>query len=230
MISFSSNVSVTVELDYLNATGPAPQHAWSSPPTPKNLGYVIMTIDADWLQGQSMNNLTLTLISLDPTINQPAAKAPGPIISIINKPPTHYAPPPNTLINKLGLEVGIPVGLGAMVFIICALWWGMRKTRIQLGSVMSYKKGYGIGKSRRQRLGKNRSLQLQETAFRPPSPDFRDEPTHVMDPAQSSASHNRNESLGSLVSSQGGETPDEEQNRHQGNAFREEMARQQTRR
>ena len=200
---------------------PGPHHK-----PPKNLGYVIMTIDANWLQGQNMNNLTLTLVSLNPTSNQPAAKAPRPIISIINQPSTHYAPPRNTSINKLGLNVGIPVGLGAMVFIICGLWCGMRKTRTQLGSAMSRRKGYGIGKSRRRRLGKEGSIQLQETGLRLPSPEFRDEPTHMTDLPQRFISHDRDESLGKLVSSQLGELSGEDL-RPQGNALMEEIARQQ---
>jgi hypothetical protein len=211
-------------LNYINATGPAAQNAWISPPTPKNLGFVIMTMDGDWLQGQSSNNLSLSLTALNPSVDQPAAIEPGPIIMLTNQPAQHYPPPPHTTINKLGLEVGIPVGLAAFFFILCGLWFGMRKTRrIELGNVMGRRKGYGVGKSRRQRVGK-RGIQLQETELRSGSPDFRDDPVEDREAPPRLPSHARDVSLGSLVSSPAQSISD--QRRGGGNVFREEISRQ----
>jgi len=224
-MEFSQNETIRIELDYINATGAAPQHAWSSPPTAKNLGYVIMTMDAAWLQGQSFNNLSLTLVALDTSVNQAARIIPGPYISLINQPAEHYPPPPHAELNKLGLEVGIPVGVGAFLFIVCGLWFGMRKTRrIELGNIMSRRKGYGVGKSRRQRMGKQADIQLRESALRPTSPEFRDEPLQGAEAPQRFAGHAREESLGSLVSSAAGDSF----SRPQGNVFREELERQRT--
>ena len=212
-------------MDYINATGAEPQSAWSSKSIPKDWGYDIMTMDPAWLQGQSSNNLSLTLVAFDPTANQAATKIPGPIIGLINQPAQHYPPPPHAELNKLGLEVGIPVGIGAFLFIICGLWFGMRKTRrIELGNIMSRRKGYGVGKSRRQRLGKQADIQLRESALRPASPEFRDDPLQGAAAPQRSAGHAREESLGSLVSSVAGDSF----SRPQGNVFREELERQRT--
>jgi hypothetical protein len=182
-----------------------------------------MTLDAAWLQGQSFNNLSLTLVSFDPTVNKPATKWPGPIIGLMNQPVQHYQPSPHPELNKLGLEVGIPVGLGAFLLIIGGLWFGMRKTRrIELGNVMGRRKGYGVGKSRRQRLGKQADIQLREAALRPESPGFRDEPLQGAEVPERFAGHAREESLGSLVSSTAGDSF----SRPQGNVFREELERQ----
>ena len=164
------------------------------------------------------------MVALDSAVNKPADKIRGPIIGLINQPVEHPPPPPHAELNKLGLQVGIPVGIGAFLLIVCGLWFGMRKARrIDLGNVVSRRKGYGVGKSRRQRLGKQGSIQLRESALRPASPEFRDEPQGVELP-QRFGGHVREESLGSLVSS----APGDSFSRPQGNVFREEMERQRT--
>lgn len=117
-----------------------------------------MTMEKDWLQGKSGNNLTLYLVMDDPTSGDPAVPQKGPTISLAPKPTDHYKPPPHTKATTLGLAVGLPVGLGVVFIILIGLCVGMRKRRqIGLGSVMGRnKKGYGSGKSRGERLGRSR--------------------------------------------------------------------------
>ena len=89
----------------------------------------------------------------------------------------------------------------------------MRKTRrIGLGSVMGRKRrGYGVGKSRAQRLGgKKGHIGLGEDEVFPSEPVFRDDPQE------------RNVELGRYQDS-----TREDRSRNAGNVFREEVERQQ---
>jgi len=223
------NSTITIELDYANATGGGAV-ATSLPKTLNNYGYVTITMDSAWLQGLNRKNLTLFIIQLDPTPDHRASTMTGPTISLINKPVTHYpAPPPTSKPNKLGLEVGLPVGLGFVIFVLFGLFLGMRKHRkIGLGSVMGSRKGYGVGKSRRQRVGKNGAIRLgeREVGVRAPAETgFKDETTRGVELQQ--RQHAREESLDDLVSSPTREHFGDDP-RKQGNAFRDEVSRQKT--
>lgn len=182
VVEFTPNSTVTIILDYVdvNGTGPKAQHAWESKSISKNVGYITLQIDGDWLQGNSRNNLSLTMQSFDATADKPARLLKGPIIFLTNQPVEHYPPPPHNSIDKLGLEIGIPVGFFFCVLVVCGLWCGMRKhRRIGLGNVMGRKKGYGVGKSRRQRMGlKRAAFQVHDSEdVLPGSPVFRDDLT-----------------------------------------------------
>ncbi|KAI9871018.1 MAG: hypothetical protein M1830_003526 [Pleopsidium flavum] len=225
------NSTITIELDYANANasegGPV---ATSLPKTLNNYGYVTITMNSDWLKGLSRNNLTLFIIQLDPTPDHRTSVLKGPTISLINKPVTHYPPPPPTSMpNKLGLLVGLPISLGFVMFVLFGLFLGMRKHRkIGLGSVMGSRKGYGVGKSRRQRVGKNGAIRLgeREVGVRAPvETGFRDEPTRGVELQQ--RQHAREENLDDLVSSPTREHFGDDP-RMQGNAFRDEITRQKT--
>jgi len=198
--------------------------AWSSPRTLNNYGYVTMTMDSAWLQGQPRNNLTLNIIQLDPTPDHRASSRIGPIVSLINKPVQHYPPsPPTKPPGKLGLLVGLPVAFGFFLFVLLGLLFGMRKHRkIGLGSVMGSRKGYGVGKSRRQRVGNKGAIRLGEREAGAPDTEFRDEPTRGVELQQ--RQHAREESLDDLVSSPTEQTD----HRRHGNAFRDEISRQRT--
>jgi hypothetical protein len=133
----------------------------------------------------------------------------------MNEPLQHYEPPePTKAPNKGGLYIGLPVALGFVVFILVGLFFGMKKHRtIGLGNIMGRRnKGYGVGKSRRQRmgLGKKGAIRLEDRE-RQSGPQFRD-----------AQGHNRDVSLGSLVGD------DEIRPAPRGNEFREEMQRQKT--
>lgn len=223
------NSTIIIELDYVNASGGGAV-AWSSPKTLNNYGFVTISMDSAWLQDSRRNNLTIYIIQLDPTPDRRASTMTGPTISLINKPVTHYPPPPPTgMPNKLGLMVGLPVSLGFVLLVIFGLFFGMRKHRkIGLGSIMGSRKGYGVGKSRRQRVGKKGAIRLaeRETGRNDPAETgFSDEPTRGVELQQ--RQHTREENLDDLVSSPTREGFGDDP-RLQGNAFRDEISRQRT--
>ena len=77
-------------------------------------------MDKAWLQDTSQNNLTLTNLFLAPNTNAKLGVTTGPVISLIDRPVTHYPAPPTTKArDRLGSLVGIPVGLG---FFVVVLW------------------------------------------------------------------------------------------------------------
>ena len=207
---FPINSTVTVKLQYANDSQ---QEAWSSSALDVSWGVATVTMDAAWLQGYSQYNLTFVALDFEPGMpNKVATPYAGPLITLTRAPPNHYKPPSHTKVNKDGLVIGLPVGLGMCTLVVVGLFFGMRKHRtIGLGNIMGRrgKAGYGVAKSRRQRLGlsKKGAIRLQD----------RDERAPTMPPPVPGA-HARGDSLGSLVSD--GKPP-------RGNQFRDEIARQQ---
>ena len=168
------------------------------------------------------------MVQYDPFLKKEADRSAGPIITLTNAPAVHYPPPPPSNPNKLGIFIGIPVGLGFVALILCGLCIGMRKHRkIDIKGLAGRKKGYGVGKSRRQRMGKGGGIRLQEREVNPPRGSiFRDDPVAAEESERRFQAHTRDESLGSLVNSPARENF--EQGRDGQNAFRQEIARQQT--
>lgn len=164
--------------------------------------------------GYDMYNLTFHAINFegdDPT--KKATTYDGPMFTIKNEPPRHYPPPPvNKLPNKEGLMIGLPVGLGFVLLVVVGLLFGMRKHRtIGLGNIMGRRnRGYGVGKSRRQRLGLGKKGAIRLEAQQPGA-QYSTVPAHT-----------RGESLGSLMSD------DEIRPAPGGNQFRDEIRRQKT--
>ncbi len=186
-------------------------------------------MDKAWLKDTRRNNLTLYIIGLDAKDSSRATTIKGPTISLTNKPVEHLKPPPHTKMpNKLGLALGLPLSLGFVVLVVCGLYFGMRKTRrIGIGSVMGRKKGYGEGKSRRQRMRKGKKGGLRLDDNEPEAPDYRDEPTQGVELQTRDPQQTKEENLSDLVSSPtkgtfGDDPP------LQRNAFREELSRQKT--
>jgi hypothetical protein len=166
------------------------------------------------LEGYSWNNLTFELHALDPASGKPEQVISGPTITVTTAPPVHYSAVPTPFPNRIGLELGIPLGVGFLLLVLFGLWVGMRNhRRIDVGglsSLMKRKRGYGVGKSRRQRLGKKGGIALADTHQ---GPTFRDDPSDDVELQQ------------------GVHSPQEDRWNYQqenGNAFREEVRRQQT--
>ena len=172
-----------------------------------------MPVDEAWLDGGKQISAAVLLTANNIMEDKAANTTRGPIINIVPVPPTPPLPaPPPTSINTLGLAVGLPVAFAAIVFIIAVLYFGMRKTRrIGLGSVMGRRKGYGVKKSRTQRMGRKGPVGLSEQEIYSSDPGFRDDP--VDDDVE--LSHGRYE-----------DSTREDRSRSAGNVFREELARQ----
>jgi hypothetical protein len=163
---FDSNETVTLIVNYLNATGSNAQVAFSSPQIPKNLGYYVLPIDGAWLQGGSRNEVVLELVVYNPSVDAPATTYSGPYIYIVT--PSASSMPANTgaPMNDLGLKVGIPVAIVTFLAILgCVYYFNRRKRGIDVGglrALMGRKRGYGVRKSRRQRMGSKSDAFTQE--------------------------------------------------------------------
>ncbi|KAI9892704.1 MAG: hypothetical protein M1814_001124 [Vezdaea aestivalis] len=208
---FKINTTLEVLVDYTNPQGGG-LNVYTSPETPNAYGFVTVSMDNRWLNDNSENNLTFSIIQLDKTPSKKPNYYQGPTVRLIQKPAKHYAPSPETpKPDRKSLAIGLPVALGGALFIVLGVcFWNRKHRQIGIGNIMGRRAGYGVGKSRRQRIGKAGAIRLTET----PSKDvFRDEPPRP--------GHARDTSLGSLVS----EGADE---RTQSNAFRSEVQRQRT--
>lgn len=177
---------------------------------------------------ESYSNATLTfgLVSYTPISDHTARPFIGPTVFLSKKPATHYSPPPNNkLPDNISLLIGLPLGLGALFFVMLGLFFGMRKHRHiamkDIKAALSKKKGYGASKSKRQRLGlKKGAIRLEEReVITPNRREYSDDEVRSVPPRINVNGHRREESLGSLVSDSEGPG---------NNAFREEIRKQQT--
>ncbi|KAJ4297931.1 hypothetical protein N0V90_005830 [Kalmusia sp. IMI 367209] len=212
---FFDDVNSTVQIKIQWANDSAVE-AWSSDNIQNGWGNLAVKMDKELLQGYSMYNLTFRILNFkgsDP--NAQAQAFDGPMFTLQNEPPRHLPPGSKNSINKEGLLIGLPVGLGFVLVVVIGLFIGMRKQRIiGVGNIMGRRKrGYGVGKSKRQRLGlgKKGAIRLEERELQP-QPQYRDQ----------MRGHGRNDSLGSLVSD------DDIQPAPRTNQFRDEMQRQRT--
>lgn len=112
----------------------------------------------------------------------------GPLISIVPvPPPAAPAPPPPTSFNKLGLAIGLPLALAVVILVIAVGLYRMRKDRFGLGKIkLGRRKGYGVGKSRRQRMGDS-----GEHEFDAAEPIYRDNPEEFEQKYQDSTRNDR---------------------------------------
>ncbi|KAI9868182.1 MAG: hypothetical protein M1813_006927 [Trichoglossum hirsutum] len=231
---FSSNSTVSIWLNYADPKGGG-REAWHSEPRPNSYGFVSVKMDNSWRKDQPRNNLTFYLVELGSNAGHTTYFT-GPTVSLVNKPAQHYPPPPRIKPNKLGITVGLPIGLGFVLLVVCGLWAGMRKhRRIGLGNInIGRNKGYGIGKSKRQRMKRSKKagpIQLDDDITIPPrNGGFRDNPNDGVELEERTSrprGHARDDSLGSLAGSptEGAFRRDQRQG---GNVFRDEVTRQQT--
>ena len=149
----------------------------------------------------------------------------GPVFSLRNAPVTHLAPSPHTSINKLGIFIGVPVGVAVFCVIIGGLYYGMKKHRqINLKDIMARRRGYTGRKSRRQRMGRTGPIKILEREVGRSDSDYKDD----IELQQRNTTQNTDSSLGSLAESPiRGAFADSFSTRGNGNnAFRDEMERQ----
>jgi hypothetical protein len=213
---FDSNETVYVQANYVNTTRDGPQ-AYQSAPLSNAWGFVSWTISSDWLKSLSSNNVTLYITA------QGGRSVPGPTVMVTTSPtPEPYHQPPTQAPKGKDLYIALPAVAGFVILCVCGGFILNRQHRkIGLGNVMGQRQGYGVGKSRRQRLGlskKSGAIRLREQELTADG-QYRDVP--VQQEARV-AGHIRGDSdgLASLVA-----TPTEEGPRG-GNIFRDEIRRQ----
>ena len=226
--SFDKNATITIELNYLNVTDGNGYHVWSSPKTPFGYGYVVLETNKDWLQGSSRNNLSLTLVSYSAGTNSVAETYTGPIISLTNKPAAHLPASKSAPPNNLGKYIGIPFGIVFMLFAIGGLYIAARRRRLDIKGITSRRHGYGIRKSRRQRMGKKGPIRIEERQVDTDLGegfDFKDEPDMGLELQQRHAGRGEEEDLRSIANSPA-RSDFEEASQANRNVFREEIERQ----
>jgi hypothetical protein len=190
-------------------------------------------MEDSWRMGTRNATLEFVLTSYAPNSANTAQSVDGPTIYLA-KASSHYPPPPqNKLPDKVSLMIGLPIGLGALLFVLVGLYFGMRKTRkIDTSAIMERmgrNRGYAGRKSKRQRMGlKKGAIRLEERELSDPARDYRDADDIRPAPARDDFSRppviprrGTDESLGSLVSDRG-------HRGNGGNAFRNEMDKQRT--
>ncbi|KAL1864961.1 hypothetical protein Plec18167_009570 [Paecilomyces lecythidis] len=173
------NATITIELRY--CTPLEGDSAFTSDRTENSYGYIPLKMRQEWLQGKARNNLTLYIIENEPTSNQRASYRQGPRVELMHRRVEHYKPPPPTPYNKLGLILGLPISVSAVLLVVAGLYFGMRKNRrIGLGNVMGPgNHGYGIRQSKIQRLGRRRAA-VNMSEFENPE-QYRDDPEGTVD-------------------------------------------------
>ncbi|CAD6590933.1 MAG: hypothetical protein ASARMPRED_005110 [Alectoria sarmentosa] len=148
---FEDGANNTVQVYNVDATGldsPATADILASLNATNFEGSVFLNMSSVWLNGQSTANITLNLI-VDQEGSEPEVFA-GPTFTLLStsgSDSTHSSPSsaPSSS-KKLGEKVGLPIGLVFLIIaaIAAALFICFRKRR---------GKGYGTGKSLRQRVG-----------------------------------------------------------------------------
>lgn len=220
---FPLNTTVNIGFQDTNDTT---RVAWMSDPTPKQAGFVLAPVDQTWLGDWTSKNFTLVWIAYAIASSNGDPKHKAFDIMVSSKPVEHYpAPAPTPKPSTKSLLIGLPVALGGALLIVVGLYCGFREHRKLgiKGGVYGRRRGYGTGKSRRERMGlKKGAIHLEEMPTLVPQPDYRDDAITPIPPRSNPwpntpsrpQGHSRELSLGSLV---GDNEP---------NAFRREIQEQ----
>ncbi|KAJ0426437.1 hypothetical protein BJY00DRAFT_272157 [Aspergillus carlsbadensis] len=146
------NATITIELRYSDSLEGS--SAFTSEKTDNSYGYIPLHMRRDWLQGKPNNTLTLYIIELDSTLDRRASARQGPTITLRPKPVKHYKPSPPARFNKQAVYIGVPVSIAVVSIVVIALVCSMRRTREAIANIFPNprRRGYGIGRSRTQRL------------------------------------------------------------------------------
>ncbi|TPX09318.1 uncharacterized protein E0L32_009510 [Thyridium curvatum] len=251
-----TNTTVVVTGSYINdTTGAILSQAFSSDKMAAGWGFYAWSVDKAIMQGGNPTNVTLVINALSPG-SQAMNPFAGPTVRVANPEPYRQPPPKAPTGPALYIGLPTILGFVALCLIGTCIW-NRKTRRISLGNIMSRSRhGYGAGKSRAQRLGlrsnrknnnKDQSIHLMEREVGNGNgsggPRYRDEDMHAA-PAQHDdwdLPRRDSDALGSLAG-----TPTEDRHmdfrrpgagaaaaapqipaQNTGNAFRDEMNRQQ---
>lgn len=138
---------------YFNSTtGLTTSQAFSSGSLAAAWSFYAWTVDSSLLSGAGNGgvNISLTIAALVPG---QAAMTPlqGPVVRVAK--PAAYVPEKAKPPTGPALYIGLPTVLGfVVVVLIGTCWWNRNHRKIEIGNVMGRRGGYGVGKSRRQRV------------------------------------------------------------------------------
>jgi len=145
------NRTVFVQANYVDSSGGGEQ-AFQSPILQNSAGFYAWTIENAWLKGLASNNITLYLQPIDQTA---AFGSTGPILMVTTSPaPLPYQQPPTPIPKGQDLYIALPTVFGFILLcVLGGFFLNRRHRKIGLGNIMGRRNGYGVGKSRSQRLG-----------------------------------------------------------------------------
>jgi hypothetical protein len=190
------NENVLIQANYVNATGGV--QAFQSSPTTNAFGFYAWTIGKEWLRGKRSNNITLYLVPLNPTADEPTSLT-GPVLRVKNRPPTYYRQPMAQAPNGRELYIVLPTVFGFILLsLVGGFYWNRHTRKIGIGNVMGRRGGYGVGKSRTQRLGLGKK---RSAAIRLRERELKIGPHYTDSPKRRTPQHARADSdaLGSLA-------------------------------
>lgn len=216
---FNHSVNVTVEVKYADNFGDGDIVRWNDT-VPNEQGRVMIPMNPQWLTGVTCRNLTLLLvtefpggmknetagptISLVESLTPPSSPSPTPSPSASLEP---AIPAPHKSSDKVGLGVGIPLGLIFLAGLAGVLFFMRRRRRGYSGT----------------RIRGRGAVQLTGDEFRTTRSrgnSFKDEPVQGVE-LQPRNGHQRQYSIGESSIS-----PISDTGRESSNAFRDEIARQ----
>ncbi|KZL73231.1 hypothetical protein CT0861_10885 [Colletotrichum tofieldiae] len=231
-----TNVHVKIQGKDVNGTkvGDIVLNADTDKTNPAAYGYYAWNVNKNLIPS-GQENATIELL-MSYTIDNVAQKEiAGPRVLVAKRP--QYQPQPARMPKGAELYIALPTVFGVIIIaVIGGCIWNRRTRQIGIGNIMSRSRhGYGVGKSRAQRLGarvrqsvfqgrKDRGIQLRQREMSPGGGYvYRDEPLDSQQPA--SRPRRDSDALGSLAGSPTS-THFQDQSVQGGNAFREELRRQ----
>ncbi|OIW26129.1 hypothetical protein CONLIGDRAFT_684658 [Coniochaeta ligniaria NRRL 30616] len=149
----SSNTTVRITGSYFNSTtGLTTSQAFSSGSLAAAWSFYAWTVDSSLLSGSGAGgvniSLTIAALSAGATAMTPFQ---GPVVRVAK--PAGYVSEKTKAPTGPALYIGLPTVLGFVaVVLIGTCWWNRKHRKIDVGSVMGRGRGYGAGKSRRQRV------------------------------------------------------------------------------
>lgn len=155
----STNTTIKITGSYYNyTTDKTTDEAFSSGALAASWSFYAWTVNSTILAGMPKGsgvNISLAMTAVVPATAGPAAATPsfaGPLVTVAK--PAGYVPEPHKAPSGPALYIGLPTVLGFVAVVaVGTCWWNRGKRRIGLGNVMGGRRaGYGVGKSRRQRL------------------------------------------------------------------------------
>ncbi|KZF19934.1 hypothetical protein L228DRAFT_285329 [Xylona heveae TC161] len=153
---FTINSTVTIEAKPSGASEDDDKvDTWSSKPSLNIFGHVSLTMTKSIISdNDSERNLTLYLVALDVNGRSPPQTYTGPTVLLVGAKSGHSGSGSHPS-QGTGLAIGLPIAIIIILLVSIGLYFGMRKHR-------GTRKGYGIGKSRRQRMGGHIPLDQDE--------------------------------------------------------------------
>ncbi|KAG9256065.1 uncharacterized protein F5Z01DRAFT_536558 [Emericellopsis atlantica] len=230
---------IAVRLDYLNRTTEkeAPDYnnleEWrdeqyekldETDRVPADWGFLPLKIEKKYLQGPRPHNITLQLMV--GTHGNKGLNETGPALPLVFDYHQRPDQDPETYEHR-DIVIALPITFGLLIFIAGGVFlWNRKTRRIQIGNIMSRSRGY-TGRKVRGVFGKNLGRDGAAGAIRLEERETQGEPLYVYSDVVPEAPRRhirRDSDLGSLAGSP--VTPDFRDNSEGGNAFRDEMRRQ----